>query len=455
MLPLDSPPPQRYTRPMRGRRIFILLLLLLTALAACSPGHLGGNEIAFVRDGHLWTIDPDGANAFEVVSGDPPVIGYAWSPNHQIFVFRTLDSSFANTAAGRHIASNPITGLVGDVPGFLNTVGIDGGSPIPITFSSPDIQRSNAWWNSTGNRLLYREEPVAATQNPGTVSWWVSQDDQPDGIARKSLPHTFSIPSFSDDNSMAIGNSQQGIFTTTIAGSGFHLVTQGALQGHPLPAMLERVLWQPAHQNPAILYAIATGPQSTATTSIQLILRNSHGNTTAIATCACTQFAWSPDGNAVLYSTGATYTILNIKDHSSFSISGEDGSVPYWSPDSRFLLLDGLHTLQLVSIASQQQQLLLNDSIAEPGSASPALPGAQVLLQPVSNSPWAADSRHFLFLTRGRLLWQAKSLSSGNGLYTVSIDGHGQVQDSPAVVDTGNDSQAGWSYEDPNTSFLF
>src|SRR5712692_9432523 len=134
---LDAPPTQRYTPLMRRQRISMLLLLLLAAaLASCSPGHLGDNEIAFVRDGHLWTIDPDGANAFEVVSDSAPVIGYAWSPDHRIFAFRTLDSNFAKTAAGRHLTANPLTGLTNDVPSFLNTIGIDGGTPIPIAESS-------------------------------------------------------------------------------------------------------------------------------------------------------------------------------------------------------------------------------------------------------------------------------------------------------------------------------
>src|SRR5438128_1397357 len=185
---LDLAAIQRYTRRMQLYRMITLLLLLLMGLAACSPGHLGSNEIAFVRDGHLWTIDPDGANAFEAVSGSDPVIGYAWSPDHHIFVFRTLDSNFAKSTAGKHIITNPITGMPGDLPSTLNTVGIDGGSPIPIIFASSDISRSNAWWNTGGNRLLYREEPLANDQNPLAVSWWVSQNDQPGGIARKSLP---------------------------------------------------------------------------------------------------------------------------------------------------------------------------------------------------------------------------------------------------------------------------
>lgn len=461
---LDSPPAQRYTPAMkfsqRQYTIILISLLLSSMLASCSPGHLGSNEIAFVRDGHLWTIDPDGSNAFEVFADNVAVIGYGWSPNHQIFTFRTLDGNFAKTAAGRHLAVNQITGLTGDVPSVLNTVGIDGGTPIPIALSSSDIQHSNAWWNSTGNRLLYREEATASVQNPGTQSWWISQNDQPSGIARILLPYTFSIPSISADNPMAIGNASRGVFTITLAGTQFQYVIQGALPGHPLPAALERVLWQPAHKNPRILYAIApdvTKPQHAGTTpaTIQLVLRDLHGQTTTLATCACTQFAWSPDGNFVLYSTGTLYTILSIKDLTSFSISGENGSVPYWSPDSRFILLDGLHTLQLVSVAGRRQTSLLNDSSARSAITPSTSLDARALLQPISNSIWASDSRHFLFLTRDRLSWQGKRLSSGKGLYMVSIDDQGQVQGSPLLVDTGNDSQAGWTYEDPNTSFLF
>jgi hypothetical protein len=272
------------------------------------------------------------------------------------------------------------------------------------------------------------------------------------------------------------------MFTTTLTGTLFQLIIQGTLPGHPLPASLERVLWQPAHHNPSILYAIAsetTGnvpsflckggsggvgsgdpcgrPLGSNTTAmpVKLILRDSQEQTRTIAICNCTQFAWSPDGNSILYSTGTQYTILNIKDLSSFSVSAEYASVPYWSPDSRFIILDGQHTLQLVSVANQQQQQLLTDVASGSDTAFSPLPDSSALLQPISNSIWASDSQQFLFLTRNRLLWQGKKLDSGEGLYTASLDRNGRVQGSPAVVDTGNDSQASWTYEDPNTSFLF
>lgn len=445
---------------MKQQCLVLLLLLLCSSMVGCSPGHLGSNEIAFIRDGHLWTIDPDGANAFDVAADSTPIASYGWSPNHQLLVFRTLDASFAKSSAAKQIVSNPTTQVPGDLPSTISTIGIDGGSPIPIIPSSPDVLESSAWWNASGNRLLYREELNQATLSPNTTLWWISQNDQPNGIARKLLPSSFSIPSLDYHDALALGNANHGIFTTTLAGTDQRYVVRGELPGHPLPATLERVLWQPAHPHPGILYALTESspqiqPFNAPTPQVQLVLRAMDGHTTHLTTCACTQFAWAPDGNHILYSTGPTYTILTINGNTAFTFTAEEGSIPYWSPDSHFLLLDGLHTLTLIQVAREHQQVLLSDASGPPATTSPPDLSVNALLQPVSNSLWAADSSHFLFLTRGRMLWQGKALSSGKGLYTVTLDTHGLPQSAPSVVDTGNDIQAGWTYEDPNTSFLF
>jgi hypothetical protein len=251
---------------------------------------------------------------------------------------------------------------------------------------------------------------------------------------------------------------------TTLAGTNVQYLTHASLLLHPLPASLERVLWQPAHQDRRFLYAMITSQKSAQQEvladrpSVQLILSTVDGQTTTLATCACIQFAWSSDGNSVLYSTGATYTILNLSKGTSWKVSAEEGSVPYWSPDSQFLLLDGVHTLQLLSIAEQHQYTLLSDEKAsklQPEGFSEQLSSPGALLQPITNSVWSADSRHFLFLTQNRFQWQSQSMHIGKGLYTVAIDNYGHPQGTPILVDAGDDSQAGWTYQDANTSFLY
>ena len=459
---------------MKKRRIvtsILSFLLCMLPLAACTPGHLGTNVVAFLRDGNLWTMDPNGANAFEVAGQATPIVGYSWSPSHQILSFRALDPDFAKTNSAHHLVSNAITGLIGDVPGSENTIGVDGGEPIVIAFSSADTAYSNTFWNNNSTRLLYRQSP-APTQSeqlsPLAATWPVSQSDQPGGIALKELPRTFSIPTVSYDstNYLVIGDAPQGLFSTTLAGTGEQMLLHQPLPGHPLPATLERILWRPQHQNESFVYAIDDQPattqiQLTTPPTVKLILRTLAGQTRLLATCTCTQFAWSPDGSSLLYTTGTDYTLLNLDRQTSFHFSGEMGSVPYWSPDSSLLLLQGPQTLQLIAPQSHQTRLLLTDqaglSIASAigKTSSPTQIPTDILLQPVANSLWAPDSRHFLFLASKHSFWQGKQISTGKGLYTISLDDNGQPQGQPALIDTGNDSQPGWTYADPNTSFLF
>ncbi len=449
----------RYTLHMKRVRILsvcfpLLILLSLLTLGACGPGSLGNEGIAFIRAGNLWTIDPNGTNAFEAVAQSTPVIGYGLSPAHQIFVFRSLDSDFARTTAGKHLVFDALTGLTGDVPSGLSAIGIDGGTPIPLILPTPQLPRSDAWWTPDGSRLLYREGASPSLLAPDLAVWWISQSDQPSGIARKEFPATYSMPVV-NNSKMTIGDSRLGLFTTTLAGTNDTLVVSGDLVGHPLPASLERVLWQPRQPEPAILYAVLARAQNLLQINVQLILHTAQGQSRILTTCTCRQFAWSPDGQHILYSTDQGYSILNIQKDTLFAFQAEHGAVPYWSPDGQSLLLDGLHTLTLIRLSSQRIQVLLSDG-QTPVTTDTTLPGSGAFSQPLANSLWNSDSQRFVLLTRGRTLWQGKALSTGNGIYTVALNKQGDPQGAPAAVDSNSsDRQPGWSYEDPDTSFLF
>jgi hypothetical protein len=453
---------QIYTQHMKQRHALLLLLLLLLNLAACSPGHTGDNIIGFLRAGQLWTIDPSGANAFAIVAAGTPVVGYTWSPNHHIVAFRQLDSTFANTYPARHLTGMPVTGLIADTPSTLNTVGVDGGTPISIALSSPDVPYDNPFWINNGTRLLYRQTSITTRpQGPEDATWWVSQNDQPAGIAAKSLPTLLSLPSVDENNQRIAGSSQEGVLTTTLTGTDIRYRIHTPLNGHPLPASLERILWQPGSTQGTLLYAVAsTKSAASKTLQVTLQLQQQNGLTTPLLSCACTQFAWSPNGQMLLYSTGKSFTLFSLHDKSSYTIQAEQSSVPYWSPDSRFLLLNGLQTLHLIQPAQHQDRVILNanqqaDNSEKSNDTGSLLPASNVLLQPVANSSWASDSRHFLFTTNHRLYWQGQQLAKGEGLYSVAIDQNGQIQGQATLVMSGNVTQAGWTYQDPTSSFLY
>ncbi|WP_322480465.1 hypothetical protein, partial [Thermogemmatispora sp.] len=255
-----------------------------------------------------------------------------------------------------------------------------------------------------------------------------------------------------------LGVDQRGLFTTTLSGTEQRWLTPGLPAGHPQPATLERVLSQPRQSQPAFLYAVSALPDGSAA-RIALLLQNAAGKARTLLTCGCQQFAWSSDGQHVLARTAdGDYLIISLDGKVRQTIRAEIDSVPFWSPDGRFLLLDGRHTLWLIDIQTGHQQLLLSDRTppGESNSTQGTLPAVGALLQPVPNSLWGADSRAFVFLTRGRLWWQGDSpLREGNGLYLVTLDTRGQPQTTPRLLANGAITQVGWTYQDSTASFLF
>jgi len=170
----------------------------------------------------------------------------------------------AKTATAKHLTSQPMTGLTEDTPSIENTIGVDGGTPIPTVFSNPAISYSNAIWNTNGTRLLYRQTTQRELSSSTSAQWFVSNNGEFAGITPKSLPPSYSIPSFSylSQHSQILGNNKHGIFTTTLAGTDLRYLTNNALSGHPLPASLERFLWRPAHQDHSFLYATSISSPS-------------------------------------------------------------------------------------------------------------------------------------------------------------------------------------------------
>ena len=72
-----------------SRMAFILAILcvalVVSLLAGCGI-QPGGQQLAFLRHGQLWVVNPDGSDARMLSSAD--VAGFAWSPDHHMILFR-------------------------------------------------------------------------------------------------------------------------------------------------------------------------------------------------------------------------------------------------------------------------------------------------------------------------------------------------------------------------------
>ncbi|WP_338251248.1 hypothetical protein [Dictyobacter halimunensis] len=71
------------------------------------------------------------------------------------------------------------------------------------------------------------------------------------------------------------------------------------------------------------------------------------------------------------------------------------------------------------------------------------------------NNVWSADSRHFIFVSYDRSSWQQHTSLDSKTLYTVALNDSGKPAGTPTKIASGAITQPGWTYEDPNTSFLF
>ncbi|HEX6780272.1 MAG TPA: hypothetical protein VF099_18855 [Ktedonobacterales bacterium] len=418
--------------------------LALVALSACSPGHTGSSEIGFLRGGTLWAIDPDGSNLHQIESGQ--FIGFSWSPDHHQIVLRQADGK----------APDPVAPFgLGDLKSELGVTAIDGGNIIQITPPNSGLLRSDAWWDTGGNRLLYREEKPGADSAADAPQWKLSQSDQPAGIARKDLPTSVVLPAVNSDGSLIASIDAQGNVSDGQPGSAPSVIASGALTILPGSNAPARPLWQPS--TGALLYATA-GPDPDET---QLLLRQRNGSTQPLATIAnLQQYAWSPDGHLLLARTSSDYRIYSDQGSERFAWNDSASvSLPFWSPDSRFILMLEPDGISLVDAAAQTQSHLLNAVLTLP---APPTSGQAAWLRPAANSPWKADSSAFLFTSPRGSAWSAQpghglpsAAGAGAGLYISVLDQQHKTPQFPALLDWGIHQNTAWSTLDPNCAFVF
>src|SRR5690242_12083750 len=72
------------------RATLVLIGLLPVWLLSGCALHPGADEVAFLRGGRLWLVNPDGTGLVRASGGG--VVSFAWSPDHHQLVFRTASA---------------------------------------------------------------------------------------------------------------------------------------------------------------------------------------------------------------------------------------------------------------------------------------------------------------------------------------------------------------------------
>ncbi len=423
---------------------FALTTLALTTLAGCGLTlHPGGDQIAFLRGGHLWVINPDGSLPREL--DDSNIVGFAWSPTHHQLVFRYGAGAYALASAMPPGA----TSAAPDAAADLGITSINGGAPIPITPVTGAMERSDGWWDAKGNRLLYREYPLTLN-TPAAPVYVDSQSDQPVGIARKPLLDAAGIPTLSPDGLRAAAVDPTGDVRVGAPGQTGAVVAHGALlqllpvSGVSRPA---RVLWQPGGN--ALLYATAASAPAGGMVTLRLLDLGSGQSRAVLTTANLLDVAFSPDGSLLLTHTLAGLSLWRLSGGSAlYTIPEADPTaLVWWAPDGHALLIQDVAGLTLVDArtGAVRARMRYATPLAEP------TPGA--LWTPGASSPWSGDSQQIVFVAPRGATWQGRALPtpahSPTGLYVVSANGG-----APTLIDSHADTQPGWSYPDPATTFL-
>jgi hypothetical protein len=406
--------------------------LLLTALVGCAY-HPGGDALAFLRDGKLYTIQADGANLHQIAGGG--IVSYGWSPSRQQLVYRAA-SPFPSHRGQSPLENTP------DLSGNLSVVSINGGSALPITPDASSLVRSDAWWNADGNRLLYAERFPAADGLDSATEYVVSQADQPVGIASKSVSDAATLPALSADGAQVARINAQGDLLLGAPGTSGKSVASGVLRQLPDTSRVGRVLWRPRTDD--LLYM--TAAQNNA---VQVNLRAGSGATRALGPVSgLLDACFSPDGTWLLVRTTERFAVWDVEAPGSVRYewaNSDQSAIPYWSPDSKRLLVFDASGVTLIDLEKKTTARVL--TYAQPYQARQGAPH----WRPAPGSPWSPADGSVAFMAAAGDSWNGTRLATA-GLYIASIGASGA--ENARRIDSGADEAPLWSYLDPSASFL-
>ncbi|HEV2235444.1 MAG TPA: hypothetical protein VGR57_02175, partial [Ktedonobacterales bacterium] len=418
---------------MRCCRPLAAVVLLLSILLAGCALHSGGDEIAFLQGGQLWLVNRDGSAL--VRAGGGGTVSFAWSPDHHQIVFRTV-SRTELAAAGLPAP---------DAPGSLSVVGVDGGATLAITPEVAGLARSDAWWDGSGNRLLYREgfAPIP-NQPPAIVVYIVSQADQPAGVARKSLPDGASLPALAADGRQVAWIDQDGtVRVSTPGASASKVVAEHALLTLAGGARPARVFWRPGHAS--LLYA-TLGADGTE----RLMAATLAGRVSSVANVpGLLDAAFTPDGSRLLTRTAAGFQLWSLNGAAApdFTWPEDDPrALAWWAPDGTKLLVRDAHGIALVDVHARDVTQLL----VAPATIATATAGDS--WRPLASSPWSSDGASFVFSNDGTGLWVGQALPTHGGAGGVYVASAAHPRQLPALIHSGADTWPGWSALDASAS---
>ena len=440
--PRYSSPTRRSRRAIRGGLLGVILLIVClaaTLLAGCSVQN-GGETIAFLRGKTLWAINPDGSGLRPLAQGN--IVSMAWSPDHHQIVYRVSRSPSG-------VVQPPLSMLgAPDAPGGLVVASVNGSADaIQISPAFADVTWSDAWWTANGNRLIYRESLNSAASSAAT--YFVSQADQPVGIARKPVMGNVGLPALSADGSRIATIDSNGNVRIGTPGSTGMIVANGALLSLPGASRPARLLWQPHHD--ALLYETS---DTSAAVSLQLLTigGNVHTLRTLGAVSGLLDLAFSPDGSRLLLRTANDFLIWNVTEPGKAVFSwpvNDPLAMPWWSPAGERILVQDGAGWQLVDIAARSVRSLVTFPVATPTD----IPSVKNW-HPATGSPWDSTGDRFVFVGSTQANWHGKALRAPQGsmfgLYAADLSSSGM----PTLLDSGDDHAPTWSYLDPSAVFL-